>query len=219
MLLDGLGVRFGPGADGHVMPIKGGRRHCDGLDQGWRQLQNPDRHHRWKITWVTWFQVAGTVQASPLCRWTSRSRYYQRDHGSTLEQARKARLFILDKMLASFRCAPGGSRMRITMMKVRWRRSTIIGPGGKNIRAIQKRPTPASTSPMTARFIAATEGNRKRAARRSSAGRSTQIGRIYTGNWYAHFGAFVEIHRTWTAWFTSPNSIPKTSTAWKTWFK
>lgn len=121
---------------------------------------------------------------------------------TALEQARKARLFILDKMLAVIpvpRPELKPHAPRITMMKVPVEKiGAIIGPGGKNIRAIQEETnTRIDIADDGTVYIAATEGESEAQAREKIEAlvEVPQIGRIYTGKVVrtTDFGAFVEI--------------------------
>lgn len=119
-----------------------------------------------------------------------------------LEQARQARLFILDKMLAALPAprpdlkphAPRITTVKIPVDKI----GAIIGPGGKNIRALQEETgTKIDVEEDGTVYIASTDGIGAQLARERIEGitESPQIGRIYTGKVVrvADFGAFVEI--------------------------
>jgi polyribonucleotide nucleotidyltransferase len=119
-----------------------------------------------------------------------------------LEQARQARLSILDKMLAVIPAPRPDLKPhapRITIIKVPIEKiGAIIGPGGKMIRAIQEETdTKIDINDDGSVFIAATNGdNSARARERIEALTETpQIGRIYTGKVVriTDFGAFIEI--------------------------
>jgi polyribonucleotide nucleotidyltransferase len=119
-----------------------------------------------------------------------------------LEQARQARLFILDQMLAVLptprtELKPHAPRIQIIKIPVD-KIGAIIGPGGKNIRALQEETnTKIDIDDDGSVFIAATDGiGFDKARERIEALTETpQIGRIYTGKVVriADFGAFVEI--------------------------
>jgi polyribonucleotide nucleotidyltransferase len=119
-----------------------------------------------------------------------------------LEQARVARLAILDKMLAVI-AAPRPDLKphapRITIVKVPVDKiGAIIGPGGKNIRALQEETgTKIDIEDDGTVYIASTDGIGAELARERIEGltETPQIGRIYTGKVtrVADFGAFVEI--------------------------
>ncbi len=119
-----------------------------------------------------------------------------------LEQARQARLFILNKMLEVIPAprpdlkphAPRITTVKIPVDKI----GAIIGPGGKNIRALQEETgTKIDIEEDGTVYIAATDGLGAQLARERIEGitESPQIGRIYTGKVVrvADFGAFVEI--------------------------
>jgi polyribonucleotide nucleotidyltransferase len=77
LVVDGLGVRRLPGADGRRRADEGARgRHRDGPDQGRQPLRGADRHPRRRGP-PRRHGLQGRRQhaaASPRCRWTSRSR-------------------------------------------------------------------------------------------------------------------------------------------------
>ena len=119
-----------------------------------------------------------------------------------LEQARVARLFILDKILEIIPAprkelkphAPRITIVRIPVDKI----GAVIGPGGKMIRSIQEETkTKIDIGEDGSIFIAATDGEGERAARDRilSLTETAEIGRIYTGKVVrtTDFGAFVEI--------------------------
>lgn len=119
-----------------------------------------------------------------------------------LEQARAARLFILDKMLevipqprAELKPhAPRIITVKIPVDKI----GALIGPGGKNIRALQEETgTKIDIQEDGTVYIASTDGVGGETARIriESLGESAEIGRIYTGKVVRieAFGAFVEI--------------------------
>jgi polyribonucleotide nucleotidyltransferase len=119
-----------------------------------------------------------------------------------LEQGRQGRLHILDKMLAVI----GESRPelkphvpRITIVKIPIDKiGAVIGPGGKNIRALQEETgTKIDIQDDGSVFIAATDKSSEKAAREriEMLTETPQIGRIYTGRVVrtTDFGAFVEI--------------------------
>ena len=77
LLVDGLGVRRLPGADGRRRADEGARRrHRDGPDQGRQPLRRADRHPRRRGSPRRHGLQGGRHRptASPRCRWTSRSR-------------------------------------------------------------------------------------------------------------------------------------------------
>ncbi|HEY9076825.1 MAG TPA: polyribonucleotide nucleotidyltransferase [Anaerolineaceae bacterium] len=119
-----------------------------------------------------------------------------------LAQARSGRLAILDKMLAVI-SKPNPELKphvpRITIIKVPVDKiGAIIGPGGKNIRALQEETkTKIDIADDGSVFIAATDKACEEAAREriEAMTETPQVGRIYTGKVVriADFGAFVEI--------------------------
>ena len=121
---------------------------------------------------------------------------------ATLKQAREARLEILRKMLTAIprprtetsRFAPRLLRTRIDSDKI----GLLIGPGGKNIRAIQEQTgaTIDVEDDGTVVVAAADAESAKAALARVEACTATaQIGKIYDGivSSIRDFGAFVEI--------------------------
>lgn len=119
-----------------------------------------------------------------------------------LEQARTARLFILDKMLEVISQpraelkphAPRIITVKIPVDKI----GALIGPGGKNIRALQEETgVKIDVQEDGTVYIASTDGIGGETARIrvESLGESAEIGRIYTGKVVRveAFGAFVEI--------------------------
>jgi polyribonucleotide nucleotidyltransferase len=119
-----------------------------------------------------------------------------------LEQARVARLAILDKMLAVIpqpRAELKDHAPRITTVKIPVDKiGALIGPGGKNIRALQEETsTKIDIEEDGTVYIAAVEGTGARIAieRIEALGESPEIGHIYTGKVVRieSFGAFVEI--------------------------
>ncbi len=119
-----------------------------------------------------------------------------------LEQAREARLSILGKMLEAIpqpRAALKDHAPRIITVKIPIDKiGALIGPGGKNIRALQEETgTRIDIEEDGTVYIAGVEGEGARVAqeRVESLGESAEIGRIYTGKVVRieAFGAFVEI--------------------------
>ncbi len=119
-----------------------------------------------------------------------------------LEQARLARLHILDKMLAVIpepreemkSHAPRIHVLHIPVEKI----GAVIGPGGKTIRGIQDETgAKIDIGEDGTVFIATNDGESARVAieRVEALTESAEIGRIYTGKVVrvADFGAFVEI--------------------------
>jgi len=119
-----------------------------------------------------------------------------------LSQAHEARLFILDKMMAVISVPRPELRSfvpRITTVKVPVDKiGAIIGPGGKNIRALQEETgTKIDIGDDGTVYISATDGIAEAAAREriESLTETPQVGHIYTGKVVriADFGAFVQI--------------------------
>jgi polyribonucleotide nucleotidyltransferase len=119
-----------------------------------------------------------------------------------LEQARVARLAIIDKMMAVIPApreeikphAPRIITVQIPVDKI----GAIIGPGGKTIRSIQEESgAKIDVDEDGTVFIATADGESARIAqeRVEALTESAEIGRIYTGKVVrvADFGAFVEI--------------------------
>jgi polyribonucleotide nucleotidyltransferase len=119
-----------------------------------------------------------------------------------LEQARKARLFILDQMMAVIPAprtelkphAPRISVVHIPVDKI----GAVIGPGGKVIRNIQEETgAKIDIGEDGTVFIATADGDSARQAQEmiEALTESAVIGRIYTGKVVrvTDFGAFVEI--------------------------
>ncbi len=119
-----------------------------------------------------------------------------------LEQARAARLAIMDRMLEAIAQprpelkphAPRIITVKIPVEKI----GALIGPGGKIIRALQEETgTRIDVQEDGTVYIASTEGVGAKAAeeRVKSLGEEAVIGNIYTGKVVriADFGAFVEI--------------------------
>ncbi len=119
-----------------------------------------------------------------------------------LEQARVARMSIMDKMLEVLEQpraelkphAPRIITVKIPVEKI----GALIGPGGKNIRALQEETgTKIDVQEDGTVYIASTEGiGAKEAEERvKSLGENAVVGNIYTGKVVRieAFGAFVEI--------------------------
>jgi len=119
-----------------------------------------------------------------------------------LEQARDARLAILNIMKETIPQprpelkdhAPRITTVNIPVDKI----GALIGPGGKNIRALQEKTgTKIDIEEDGTVYIAAVEGKGAKAAieQIEALGESPEIGRIYTGKVVRieSFGAFVEI--------------------------
>ena len=120
----------------------------------------------------------------------------------TLEQARKARLDLLRSMLSEIRrprkeispLAPRIESIKIDPEKI----GLVIGPGGKNIRALQEETeTQVDITDDGTVTIAAKsgEGAEKARARIEAMTEDVKVGRIYNGTVIAikDFGAFIEI--------------------------
>jgi polyribonucleotide nucleotidyltransferase len=119
-----------------------------------------------------------------------------------LEQAHVARMAILDKMLEVIphpRADLKDHAPRITTVKIPVGKiGALIGPGGKNIRALQEETgTKIDIEEDGTVYIAAVQGAGAKLAieRIEALGESPEIGRIYTGKVVRieAFGAFVEI--------------------------
>ena len=119
-----------------------------------------------------------------------------------LEQAHTARMSIMDKMLAVIpesrpelkEHAPRIITVKIPIDKI----GALIGPGGKNIRALQEETgTKIDIEEDGTVYIASTDAARAKIAqeRVAALGENAVIGNIYTGKVVriADFGAFVEI--------------------------
>jgi len=119
-----------------------------------------------------------------------------------LKQAREGRFFILDRMLETIPVPRPELRSfvpRITTIKVPVDKiGAIIGPGGKNIRALQEETnTKIDIDDDGVVYISATDGVSEAAAREriEALTETPQVGHIYTGKVVrvADFGAFVQI--------------------------
>lgn len=119
-----------------------------------------------------------------------------------LSQAHEARLFILGKMMEVLAAprpelkphAPRIITVKIPVDKI----GALIGPGGKNIRALQEETkVKIDVQEDGTVYIASTDGIGAEIARQrvESLGETAELGRIYTGKVVriADFGAFVEI--------------------------
>jgi len=119
-----------------------------------------------------------------------------------LERARKARLYILDKIISTIPAprpdlkshAPRITVVHIPVDKI----GAVIGPGGKTIRSIQDETgAKIDIGEDGSVFIATADGEsaRKATERIESLTETPVIGRIYTGKVVrtTDFGAFVEI--------------------------
>jgi polyribonucleotide nucleotidyltransferase len=149
------------------------------------------------------FKVAGTTQGITALQMDIKIKGITAEiMRQALSQAHDARLFILDKMLEiipvprpelkSF--VPRISIVKVPIDKI----GAIIGPGGKNIRALQEETgTKIDIDDDGTVYIAATDSKAEAAARERIEGltETPQVGRIYTGKVVriADFGAFVQI--------------------------
>ncbi|HEY58607.1 MAG TPA: polyribonucleotide nucleotidyltransferase [Anaerolineae bacterium] len=149
------------------------------------------------------FKVAGTWEGITALQMDIKIAGITREIMSqALEQARQARLFILDKMLEVIpepRSAlkPHAPRMIIVQIPVD-KIGAVIGPGGKTIRAIQEETDTKIDIMEDGRvFIASpNEDNANEARERiEKLTEAPEVGRIYTGRVVrvTDFGAFVEI--------------------------
>ena len=132
-----------------------------------------------------------------------------------LAQANTARMSIMEKMLAVLPeprpdlkpHAPRIITVKIPVDKI----GALIGPGGKNIRALQEEAgVKIDIEEDGTVYIASTGGEGAKIAqeRIEALGESAVIGNIYTGKVVRieAFGAFVEIRPAWMGWCTSHNS-------------
>jgi polyribonucleotide nucleotidyltransferase len=149
------------------------------------------------------FKVAGTRKGITALQMDIKIKGLSADiMTQALDQARQARFFILDKMLAvipaprpdlkSF--VPRLTSVSIPVEKI----GAVIGPGGKMIRSIQEETnTQIDIGEDGTVFIAATDGEGERQARERilALTETAKVGRIYTGKVVrtTDFGAFVEI--------------------------
>jgi polyribonucleotide nucleotidyltransferase len=149
------------------------------------------------------FKVAGTAQGITALQMdikiTGISTQMMKE---ALEQARVARMSIMEKMLEALPQprtelkphAPRIITVKIPVDKI----GALIGPGGKNIRALQEETgTKIDIEEDGTVYIASTEGVGAKIAQEKieSLGESAVIGNIYTGKVVRieAFGAFVEI--------------------------
>ena len=149
------------------------------------------------------FKVAGTAQGITALQMDIKiSGLSAQMMKEALEQAKIARMSIMEKMLAVLpeprpdlkEHAPRIITVKIPVDKI----GALIGPGGKNIRALQEETCATiDVQEDGTVYIAATDGvGGKAAAEKVAAlGESAVIGNIYTGRVVriADFGAFVEI--------------------------
>ncbi len=149
------------------------------------------------------FKVAGTAQGITALQMDIKiSGLSAQMMKEALEQARVARMSIMQKMLEVLPAsrpelkphAPRIVTVKIPVDKI----GALIGPGGKNIRALQEETgTKIDIEEDGTVYIASTDGTGAKAAqeRIESLGESAVIGNIYTGKVVRieAFGAFVEI--------------------------
>jgi polyribonucleotide nucleotidyltransferase len=149
------------------------------------------------------FKVAGTAQGITALQMDIKiSGLSPEMMKEALQQAKVARLFILDKMLEVLATprpelkphAPRIITVKIPIEKI----GALIGPGGKNIRALQEETgTKIDIEEDGTVYIASVLGVGAEIARQrvESLGEVVEIGRIYTGKVVRieAFGAFVEI--------------------------
>jgi polyribonucleotide nucleotidyltransferase len=149
------------------------------------------------------FKVAGTTQGITALQMDIKiSGLSAEIMKQALEQAHQARLFILGKMLEVIPAprpelkqhTPRVTTVKIPVDKI----GAIIGPGGKNIRALQEETgTKIDIEEDGTVYIASTDGEKARMAREriEAVGETATVGRIYTGKVVriTDFGAFVEI--------------------------
>ena len=149
------------------------------------------------------FKVAGTAQGITALQMDIKiSGLSTEIMKQALDQALKARLFILDKILEvipNSRPELKPHTPRITTVKIPSDKiGAIIGPGGKNIRALQEETgTKIDIQEDGTIYIASTNSENAQMAREriEAITETPQLGRIYTGKVVrvADFGAFVEI--------------------------
>jgi polyribonucleotide nucleotidyltransferase len=149
------------------------------------------------------FKVAGTAQGITALQMDIKiSGLSAQIMKEALEQAKIARMSIMEKMLAVLDkprselkpFAPRIITVKIPVDKI----GALIGPGGKNIRALQEETgTKIDIEEDGTVYIASTDGTGAKEAqeRVESLGESAVVGNIYTGKVVriADFGAFVEI--------------------------
>lgn len=149
------------------------------------------------------FKVAGTAQGITALQMDIKiSGLSAQMMKEALEQARSARLFIMDKMLAALAeprkelkpHAPRIITVKIPVDKI----GALIGPGGKNIRALQEQTgVKIDVEEDGTVYIASTDGVGAKAAQEhiEALGESAELGGIYTGKVVRveAFGAFVNI--------------------------
>ena len=151
------------------------------------------------------FKVAGTATASPRSRWTSRSpASRRRSCRGALEQAKRARESILDKMLEAIpeprtelsEHAPRISTVKIDPEKI----GMVIGKGGETIRGLESDyDVQIDIEEDGTILIYATDGTKAEAAINAikSLTKEPEVGDEYTGKVVktTQFGAFVELKK------------------------
>ena len=135
------------------------------------------------------FKVAGTAQGITALQMDIKISGLSTDIiKQALEQARQARLFILDKMLEVIPAprpelkphTPRVTTVKIPVDKI----GAIIGPGGKNIRALQEETgTRIDIEEDGTVYIASADSEKAQMAREriEAVTETPQLGRIYTG--------------------------------------
>jgi polyribonucleotide nucleotidyltransferase len=149
------------------------------------------------------FKVAGTAQGITALQMDIKIKGITTQiMTQALEQARVARLYILEKMLAVIpapRTSLKPHAPRITIVQIPTDKiGAVIGPGGKMIRSIQEETgAKIDISEEGLVYISTADGESARMARErvEALTESAVVGRIYTGKVVrvADFGAFVEI--------------------------
>lgn len=149
------------------------------------------------------FKVAGTTRGITALQMDIKIKGITSEIMSqALEQARQARLAILDKMMAVIpvprpELKPHAPRITVVQIPVD-KIGAVIGPGGKMIRSIQEDSgAKIDISDDGLVYIAASDGESARIARErvEALTETAVLGRIYTGKVVriTDFGAFVEI--------------------------
>lgn len=149
------------------------------------------------------FKVAGTRQGITALQMDLKTKGLDyKIMQEALEQARQARVFILDKMaevLPAPRPELSPYAPRITILKIDPEKiGLIIGPGGKTIRKIiEETGAEIDIEDDGSVYISSPDGeaSQKAVARIQAMVEEPQVGKIYTGRVakVADFGAFVEI--------------------------
>jgi len=149
------------------------------------------------------FKVAGTTEGITALQMDIKIKGITHEVMSeALEQARKGRLHILDKMMETIPVPNPELKPhtpRITILKIPVDKiGAVIGPGGKTIRSIQdETKTRIDIQEDGSIFVASTDSEGENIARERilSLTEVPEIGRIYTGKVVriTDFGAFVEI--------------------------